>query len=392
MIIKKKKVLLRAPLLTISGYGVHSRQIFDYLYNRNDIDLSVQILNWGMTSWNIDHESESGLIGKIMSCSKPTQGKFDLTVQVQLPDEWDPSLGVVNIGISAFVETDKCNPKWLDKCNQMDEIIVPSKFTKSVALKSGMCIKNIDVIPEHYNVNIGLTNRQKTNLNLNFDKKFNFLILGQLTGDKPENDRKNIENSIKWFCEAFEGNASVGLVLKTNMGKSTINDRQITVNRVKQLVSKYRNGKYPVVEIVHGNFTSEEIGAFYANNKIKCFLSTTRGEGYGLPMVDAAAAAIPIATPDYSGHMEFLESENICNIDYELNPIPKSRIDNRIFIEGSKWAEVDENDFKNKIVDMFQNYKFYKKKAQRMQQNIRNNFSREAVFEKYDQFFEKYLG
>ena len=35
-IMKIKKVLLRAPLLTNSGYGVHSRQIFAWLYTRKE--------------------------------------------------------------------------------------------------------------------------------------------------------------------------------------------------------------------------------------------------------------------------------------------------------------------------------------------------------------------
>ena len=138
--------------------------------------------------------------------------------------------------------------------------------------------------------------------------------------------------------------------------------------------------------------TSKEISKLFKDNKIKCLLSATRGEGYGLPLVDAAATAMPVVTPPYSGHMEFLEEENICSLNYKLQDIPKNRIDERIFMKGSKWAEVDGEDFKNKIVDVYENYSVYRKKAQRMQQNIRNNFSREAVFEKYDQFFEKYLG
>ena len=32
------KVLLRAPLLTNSGYGVHSRQIFEWLYEKQNIE------------------------------------------------------------------------------------------------------------------------------------------------------------------------------------------------------------------------------------------------------------------------------------------------------------------------------------------------------------------
>ena len=89
--------------------------------------------------------------------------------------------------------------------------------------------------------------------------------------------------------------------------------------------------------------------------------------------------------------MEFLEEANICPVDYNLNTIPDRRVDGRIFIKGSKWAEISEDDFKNKIKQVYENYNQYKKKAQRMQQKIRSNFSREAVFVKYDEFFEKYL-
>ena len=129
----KKRVLLRAPLLTISGYGVHSRQIFDYLSRRSDIELSVQLLSWGHTSWMLDPDLEDGMIGKIMKCSKEIKQPYDLSVQVQLPDEWDHRLAHKNIGVSAFVETDICNKTWVDKCSLMTKIIVPSTFiTKTI--------------------------------------------------------------------------------------------------------------------------------------------------------------------------------------------------------------------------------------------------------------------
>ena len=54
-----------------------------------------------------------------MSCSKNIDSKFDVTFQVQLPDEWNTSLGKKNIGITAAVETDVCNPKWLENCKSI---------------------------------------------------------------------------------------------------------------------------------------------------------------------------------------------------------------------------------------------------------------------------------
>ena len=35
-------------------------------------------------------------------------------------------------------------------------------------------------------------------------------------------------------------------------------------------------------------------------------ISFTRGEGYGLPLVDAAASGLPIVATNWSGHLQFL--------------------------------------------------------------------------------------
>ena len=64
-----KNVLIRAPLLSFSGYGVHSRQIFKWLLNRDDVKLYSEIVNWGNTTWMINGEMEDGLIAKIMETS-----------------------------------------------------------------------------------------------------------------------------------------------------------------------------------------------------------------------------------------------------------------------------------------------------------------------------------
>ena len=141
-------VLLRAPLLTNSGYGVHSRQIFEWLHGKKNINLYVQCLNWGRTSWIINPDFQDGLFGKIMNHSKEIKGKFDLSIQVQLPDEWDPKLANKNIGVSAVVETDRCNPDWASRCNTMDAVVVPSNFSKNVLKNSGFIKTDILVIPE----------------------------------------------------------------------------------------------------------------------------------------------------------------------------------------------------------------------------------------------------
>ena len=112
-----------------------------------NIDLTVECLKWGNTPWMLD-ETKSPLIKKIMDRSKTLEKPYDVTFQLQLPDEWDPSLGKYNVGLSAVVETEKCNPEWVEKCNQMDHIVVPSTFTKNVVKRSGVLMKKIDTSGE----------------------------------------------------------------------------------------------------------------------------------------------------------------------------------------------------------------------------------------------------
>ena len=126
-----KKVVIRGPLITQSGYGVHSRQVAKWLVEKSkskQIDLTCQCVNWGNTQWKLNENDDDGLIGEIMRHSKSVNHKFDISFQIQLPNEWDTNLGAFNVGITAGVETDVCNPAWINAINSMDIVIVPSEF------------------------------------------------------------------------------------------------------------------------------------------------------------------------------------------------------------------------------------------------------------------------
>jgi glycosyltransferase involved in cell wall biosynthesis len=386
------KVLLRAPLLTNSGYGVHSRQVFEWLNEKKDIDLHVECLNWGMTPWIVNKDHEAGLIGKIMECSKPLTPPYDISFQLQLPDEWDTRLGKINIGMSAVVETDRCNPRWVEACNNMDHVIVPSNFTKAVLKRSGMLKTKVTVIPEWYNTFID-DETQTINDNKELNKiktDFNFLIISQLNSTNAQDDRKNIFNTIKWLCEEFRGDSSVGIILKTNSGKGTTIDKKITKNILAQMLKAVKKKNFPKVYLVHGNMKREEVASFYKRKDVKCYVSATRGEGYGLPLVDAAAAGIPVIATNWSGHLDFLK-DKFTKINYTLTPIRKEKIDNRIFLEGFRWAEPDENDFKQKVRKIYNNFHETQEIANLLKIETNYNFSKIAIQEVYNQFYKNLL-
>ena len=121
-----KTVLLRAPVLTMSGYGVHARQVARWLFEPEealDLDITVEPLNWGHTGWLTDVDAEDGLVGRVLQAADNTKPFYDVTIQLQLPNEWNPMLGAFNVGITAGVETDRCNPGWIDAVNQMNLVM-----------------------------------------------------------------------------------------------------------------------------------------------------------------------------------------------------------------------------------------------------------------------------
>ena len=388
----KKLVVIRAPLLSYSGYGVHSRQIFKWLINREDFNVTAQVTQWGNTSWMINPDMENGLISEIMNRSGNLENgeKFDISFQVQLPDEWDPNLANFNFGVTAAVETLTCNPEWISACNKMDAIIVPSEHTKKCLLNTGHISVPLVVVPEAYIEEIEDDTIEE--LDLEIDTSFNFLLFGQLTGNNSKNDRKNIFNTLKWMCEEFKDDPDVGIILKTNTGRGTKIDREITRRAVKSAINEARQGQYPKIHMLHGNMSNKEVAGLYRRPDVKCMVSLTRGEGYGLPLLEASASGLPVIATNWSGHLDFMNQGKFIKIDYDLIPIDETRVDNRIFMKDSIWAEPSEKDFKRKLGKFRTKSELPKQWAKDLADSVRECFSQLEIGKKYDRILKAMIG
>ena len=386
-------VILRAPLLSLSGYGVHARQVFKWLLTRN-VNVHTQIVPWGICTFLLDPELEDGLIGEAMKRSSPVNGPPDVSIQVQLPDEWDPNLAKVNIGVTAGVETDICSRKWVDACKDMNLVIVPSTFTKQTFVRSGVPESKIAVVPEHFNVSI-YQNKESEKLKQDIEDlptKFNFLIFGQITGTSPETDRKNTFFALKWLSEVFKDDPDVGIILKTNLGRHTVIDKRNSSKMLQQLLREIKSGPYPRVYLAHGMLDSGEISGIYNAENVKALVAPTRGEGWGLTIIDAAASALPVIATGYSGHMDFMSSVKFASLEYKMVQVHPSKIDGRVFVEGCRWVDVDEKDFKRKVKKFRSSHKLPESWAKEGAKKIRDKFSSKAVCEIYDSVIGPVVG
>lgn len=385
---KTKSVLFRGPALTQSGYGVHSRQVLEWLLSKNNINLSVQALPWGDTPWYVDQTALNGLIGKIMTAAVTPNQQYDVTFQLQLPNEWDVRLGKYNVGITAGIETDYCNPKWIDYVNNMNLVIVPSEHVKKAFENAGKdkIRTKIIVVPESFsNIKEDVVN------DIQFDTSFNFLLFGQITGNNPFNDRKNTYNTIKWLCEAFKDQKDVGIVLKTNVGRNSLQDKNTTRTLLNKLLQEVRKGPYPKIHLVHGDLSIEDVSKLYTHPTIKALVTLSRGEGFGLPILEAASLGLPIISTNWSAQLDYLNLGKFIKIDYKLENVHQSRVDNNLFMKESKWAEANEQDFKLKIIKFKKQPEMPKQWALELKQKIQENYNSNKINNLYDQVLKDIL-
>lgn len=376
-----KTVLFSGPMLSASGYGVHARQIAKWLLRKatetHDLDITMEPVPWGKTHMIIDPEAEDGLIGQIMQTTGNKKNFYDVTISLKLPNEWNPFLGNFNIGITAGVETDKCNPAWIDAINRMDMIIVPSEFTKQTFLDSGEVKVPIVVVPESYPEIFD--SEEISAIDLGLETKFNFLLVGQLTGNDIESDRKNIPYTLKWFADTFAGNPDVGIVIKTNSGSHTQLDKRNVMGVFSKLVGEISKPGGPKFYLLHGQMTDAEMKGLYEHPDIKALVTLTHGEGYGLPILEAAASGLPIIATNWSGHLEFLKHGKFIAVDRMLVEVPATRIDGQIFHKGFKWANPIEIDAKRRMKKFQESPSMPRQWAKDLQIKIKENFSFEAV-------------
>lgn len=386
-----KKVLIKGPFLSSSGYGEHARFVLRALMTMPDeFDIYLHNTPWGATSW-VSEESEErkvidSLIQKTLThFNNPSSNKeIDVSLQVTVPHEWE-KIAKVNIGVTAGTETNKISPMWVKKSLLMDKIIVVSEHSKSGIVNTVYDGVNNDTGEK---VQIGVTtpvevvgfpvkkvNEEKIELELEHD--FNFLVVATWI------PRKNLENTIKWFVQEFK-DKEVGLVLKTNTAKLSLRDREHTKRRLEQVLSQFEDRKCSIY-LLHGEIPESQMVSLYKHPKIKCLLSLSHGEGFGLPLFEAACNGLPIITPAWGGPKDYLYVETkgkktpmFTNVAHDLRPIQPEAVWDHVLIKDSQWCFPQEWSVRKGMKNVVKNYDSCLSKAKKLKEWTIKNFD-EAI-------------
>lgn len=397
----KQTLIISCPASSRSGYGDHSRDIIRSLIEMDRFDIKILDQRWGDCPRNALAKDD---IINTMMLPNPNQLPYkpDVWIQITVPNEFQ-AIGNYNIGITAGMETDQISGPWIDGCNRMNKIIVPSVHSKDVILNTILeerrgeqvlrklqVEKPVEVLFEGLNIDVFDKKDVKFDGLKEVKETFCFLCVGHWLNGTFGNDRKDIGGVIRTFLETFKGSAlnKPALILKTSSAGFSVMDREEMLKRIEQIKDSVNSANLPNVYLLHGDLTEEEMNQLYNDPKVKAMVSFTHGEGFGRPLLEFGITGKPVVAPNWSGHIDFL-SENGILLPTQLREVDKSAVWKDVIVEGSKWAYIDYGYASATLKELFKKYKDFLTKSRKQRKYIKDNFTMKHMTELFKSMIEE---
>ncbi|MFO1488997.1 MAG: glycosyltransferase [Verrucomicrobiota bacterium] len=223
--------------------------------------------------------------------AKKSSADTQVTIRHSWPPNWQrPAQGKLVV-IQPW-EFGSLPQSWVEQSKNVDEFWVPSHYVRKVYTESGVESAKVQVVPN--GIDPERFRPDAAPRTLATDKSFKFLFVGGTIG------RKGTDILLDAFLKAFTAADDVALVIK-DFGGSTFYKGQTLSERI---VEYQRRPNAPQIIYLDTELAPEELPGLYT--ACDCLVHPYRGEGFGLPVLEAMACGLPVmvtaggATDDFA--------------------------------------------------------------------------------------------
>ncbi|QWF16146.1 glycosyltransferase [Lysobacter capsici] len=328
-----QRLHLRSTFFQPVGYAMTARQIALGL-DEQGVSISYEYLYGPGTVFPVAESAEQStgvysleIIRQRAAPEAPTP-----TLIYGQADSFNTVKGGYRIGYT-MLETTGVPTDWVEGCNGLDELWVPTEFNKWTFSRSGVTVP-IKVMP------LGLVDTNYFNpeiAGLKIEGVFSFLSIFEW------GERKSPEILIRAFNRAFRSTDPVVLICKYTNRDPGVRPDEI----IRSLKLDPDGGR--IVYSENESVPYYQVAQLYRSSD--CFVLPTRGEGWGMPILEAMACGIPVIASYWSAQQSFLDNDN-------SYPLQVSLVDAEAkcpYYLGFKWALPDEDHLIRLFRHVFEN-------------------------------------
>lgn len=239
-----------------------------------------------------------------------------------------------------FWETDKLPQDFSQNIQMCDEVWTGSEFNKQAIINSGVT-KPIYIIPEAVDTTLDTSKiRPYTTAN---QSDYKFYSIFEWT------ERKNPAALLEAYWREFENDEKVSLSIKTYLDNFSKEKKEEIDRYIRKLKARLNLKRYAPVYLYRNLMDRGQVYRFHKT--FDCFVSAHRGEGWGIPQMEAMLMGNPIIATDCGGIHEYLKGRNgemigddgpdALLVRYDLVPLSGNSRNQQWYEQDQKWAQID---------------------------------------------------
>jgi glycosyltransferase involved in cell wall biosynthesis len=363
MDMKDYQVIWRGPVLDATGYGTASRE-YALALDRQGVDVKIETYTWNFP-FTIENREKKERLQQLIE--KPSSNNKPKILIYHSPPAFIDKKERAKYEyclLNTVWETNKIPESWKAILQTFDAVCVPCTHNIKALRNSDVSIP-VFLVPHGADTAIYRPDNPRTTLSEG-EGRFVFVSVFDFQ------HRKNPESLLRAYWEVFTSDDQVLLVIKT-YGSSRKEIRSVIKNYKRKL--GFGENTAPLY-VMTGICEEKQLKGLYTAGD--AFVLPTRGEGVGLPFIEALSSGLPVIATGWGGQMDFLNEKNSFLVKYKLeSPSISMNSENAIsttypsFAEkGQLWAEADIEHLKQQMWYAFINPKLCKQKGAQGRQDM----------------------